>query len=81
MRTAVRPTLAPMSETTTEVPVSTGIDPSKIGQLANQAYGEKLWNCAPLLYQCLEPLACTIPALRPDRLQLDPDDATEDGEE
>jgi phosphate transport system ATP-binding protein len=25
-----------MSETTTEVPVSTGIDPSKIGQLANQ---------------------------------------------
>ena len=36
MRTAVRPTLAPMSETTTEVPVSTGIDPSKIGQLANQ---------------------------------------------
>ena len=36
MRAAVRPTLAPMSETTTEVPVSTGIDPSKIGQLANQ---------------------------------------------
>ena len=37
MRTTVRPTLAtPMSETTTEVPVSTGIDPSKIGQLASK---------------------------------------------
>jgi phosphate transport system ATP-binding protein len=37
MRTTVRPTLAtPMSETTTEVRVSTGIDPSKIGQLASK---------------------------------------------
>ena len=30
------PTLAPMSQTTTVAPVSTGIDPSKIGQLASQ---------------------------------------------
>ena len=29
-------TLAPMSQVTTEVPLSTGIDPSKIGQLASQ---------------------------------------------
>jgi len=32
----VGPTLAPMSQTTTVAPVSTGIDPSKIGQLASQ---------------------------------------------
>jgi phosphate transport system ATP-binding protein len=32
----VRPTLPAMSQTTTEVPVSTGIDASKIGQLASQ---------------------------------------------
>ena len=36
MRAPGGPTLAPMSQTTTEVPVPAGIDPSKIGQLARQ---------------------------------------------
>ncbi len=36
MRAFAGPKLAPMSQTTTEVPVSTGIDPSKMGQLASQ---------------------------------------------
>ncbi len=36
MRAPGGPTLAPMSQTTTEVPVPAGIDPSKIGQLAPQ---------------------------------------------
>ena len=37
MQRAVGPRLAPMSQTTTEVPVSTGIDPSKLGELASQS--------------------------------------------
>ena len=36
MRPPAERTLAPMSQVTTEVPLSTGIDPSKIGQLASQ---------------------------------------------